>query len=338
MVIEKDQVQILSGIRFGKTLGSPITLQVQNRDWPVWTEEMSVEGSASKAKRTVTRPRPGHADLSGGIKYDHGDLRNVLERASARETTMRVACGAVARQFLEQVGARLIGYITSIGDVSVGEKRPSFETLVEVTEKSPVRTFDAKAAKAMMARIDEAKKKGDSLGGIFEVVVQGLPVGLGNYTHWDRKLDGKLAQAIMSIQAIKGVEVGLGFEAARRFGSQVHDGIYFDAKQKRYYRKTNRAGGLEGSMTNGEWLVVRGAMKPISTLYTPLDSVDIKTRKAFKASIERSDTCAAPAAAVIAENVVALTVADAFLEKFGGDSLGEIQRNYQGYLKQVREY
>jgi chorismate synthase len=338
MTIEKDQVQILSGIRFGKTLGSPITLQILNKDWNTWTEEMAIEGSSSKAKRVVIRPRPGHADLSGGIKYDHQDLRNVLERASARETTARVACGALVRQFLAQFGVELIGYIVSIGDVSVGEKRPPFEKLISLTEESPVRTFDHTAQKKMIARIDEAKKKGDSLGGIFEVVTRGLPVGLGNYVQWDRKLDGQIAQAVMSIQAIKGVEVGLGFEAARRFGSEVHDGIYFNAKEKRFYRKTNRAGGLEGSMTNGELLVVRGAMKPISTLYTPLDSVEIPSKKPFKASIERSDTCAAPAAAVIAENVVAITLADAFLEKFGGDSLREMMRNYQGYLKQVRRY
>ncbi len=338
MTIEKDQVQILSGVRFGKTLGSPICLQVTNRDWVSWQEEMAVEGRPSKLKREVTRPRPGHADLSGGMKYDHEDLRNVLERASARETTMRVACGAVARSLLESCGVELVGFVVSLADVELGPKRPDFDEIVKISEESLVRTLEKKAEKAMIARIDEAKKKGDSVGGVFEVIVRGLPVGLGSYVQWDRKLDGQLAQAIMSIQAIKGVEIGLGFEAARRFGSKVHDSLYYDAKNKSFYRKTNGAGGLEGSMTNGELLVIRGAMKPISTLYTPLDSVDIKTKETFKASIERSDTCALPAAAVIAENAVAITLADALLEKTGGDSLREVKRNLDGYLKQIKNY
>ncbi len=338
MSIEKDEVQILSGIRFGKTLGSPITLQVANRDWVSWQEEMATEGNPQKLKRMVTRPRPGHADLAGGIKYDHDDLRNVLERASARETTMRVACGALTRQLLEACGVELIAFVVSLADVELGPQRPRFEQMVSLSEESPVRTLDKKIEKAMMARIDEAKKKGNSVGGVFEVVVKGLPVGLGSYVQWDRKLDGKLAQAIMSIQAIKGVEIGLGFEAARRFGSEVHDSLYYNAKAKSFYRKTNGAGGLEGGMTNGECLIIRGAMKPISTLYTPLDSVDIKTKQAFKASIERSDTCALPAAAVIAENVVAITLADALLDKLGGDSFAEIKRNLKGYQKQVHNY
>ena len=338
MSIEQFQVQIISGVRFGKTLGAPICLQVINRDWVSWQDEMAVMGSPQKLKRVVTRPRPGHADLAGGIKFDHDDLRNVLERASARETTMRVACGAVARSLLEVCGIELIGFVVSLADVELGVERPSFDKIVKISEASPVRTLDKKVEKAMMARIDEAKKKGNSVGGVFEVVVRGLPIGLGSYVQWDRKLDGKLAQAVMSIQAIKGVEVGLGFEAARRFGSNVHDSLYYDSKKKSFYRKTNGAGGLERGMTNGECLVIRGAMKPISTLYTPLDSVDIKTKQAFKASIERSDTCALPAAAVIGENVVALTLADALLEKLGGDSLKEVKRNLDGYLKQVKNY
>ncbi|MBL7685385.1 MAG: chorismate synthase, partial [Deltaproteobacteria bacterium] len=294
-------------------------------------------GKASLAKRQVSRPRPGHADLVGGIKYDHRDLRNILERASARETTARVACGAIARSLLQEFNIELVGFIVSLGDISVSEKRPSFDELVMVTEESPVRTFDPKIAKKMIERIDQAKKKGDSLGGVFEVLVRGLPVGLGSHVQWDRKLDGQIAQAIMSIQAIKGVEIGLGFEAAKRFGSKVHDSLYYNKKQG-FYRNSNGAGGLEGGMTNGEILVVRGAMKPISTLYTPLDSVDIESKKSFKASIERSDTCAAPAAAVIAENVLAITLANAFLDKFSGDSLREIRRNVQGYQKQTRDY
>jgi len=338
MSIEKDEAQILSGVRFGKSLGSPICLQVNNRDWSAWQEEMAVQGKPQKLKRVVTRPRPGHADLSGGMKYDHEDLRNVLERASARETTMRVACGAVARQLLEACGIELIGFVVALADVDLGEKRLPFEEICGLSEASPVRTIDKKAEKLMIARIEQAKKKGDSVGGIFEVLVRGLPVGLGSYVQWHRKLDGRLAQAIMSIQAIKGVEIGLGFEAGRRFGSQVHDSLYYDSKKKRFYRKTNGAGGLEGSMTNGELLVIRGAMKPISTLYTPLDSVDIQSKQAFKASIERSDTCALPAAAVIAENAVALTLADALLEKTGGDSLKEVKRNLNAYAKQVENY
>ncbi len=338
MVIEKDEVQILSGIRFGKTLGSPITLQIQNKDWSTWSQEMAVEGNLSLAKRKVDRPRPGHADLAGGLKYNHEDLRNVLERASARETTARVACGAVTRQLLGTFGVEISGYVVRIGSIDVGEERPSFEERVRLTEASPVRTFESRSEKAMMKKIDEAKKQGDSLGGVVEVVAKGLPVGLGTYTHWDRKLDGQLAQALMSIQAIKGVEIGLGFEAAARLGSQVHDSIYYESQQKHFFRKTNRAGGLEGGMTNGEFLVVRAAMKPISTLYTPLDSVEISTKKPFKASVERSDTCAVPAAAVIAENVVAITLADAFLEKFGGDSLKEVERNYKGYLEQIKKF
>src|SRR4030095_12915344 len=337
MSIEKDQATILSGVRFGKSLGSPIALQILNRDWSVWAEEMAVSGKPAKLKRVVTRPRPGHADLAGGIKFDHRDLRNVLERASARETTARVAVGGVARQLLEAFGIEILGYIVSIGEASAGDTRPSFEELKKITEESPVRTFEKKAERKMMALIDQAKKKGDSLGGIFEVLVTGLPIGLGSHTHWDRKLDGRLAQDVMNIQAIKGVEIGLAFEAARRFGSKVHDGIYYEKKRQEFFRKSNGAGGLEGGMTNGAPLVIRGAMKPISTLYTPLDSVDIETKEAFQASVERSDTCAAPAAAVIAENVTAITLADAFLEKFGGDSISEITRNYKSYLKQVRD-
>lgn len=338
MAIEKDEVKILAGLRFGATLGSPVCLQIINRDWFTWSEEMAVLEKPPRLKREVTRPRPGHADLAGGLKYDHHDLRNVLERASARETTARVACGALARQFLSECGIELIGYVISIGGIEVGFKRPPFKQLVDLSEASPVRTIDSRFAKEMMAKIDLAKKKGDSLGGVFEVMVTGVPVGLGSCVQWDRKLDGQLAQAVMSIQAVKGVEIGLGFEGARRFGSEVHDSIYYEARKKQFFRKSNGAGGLEGGMTNGAPLVIRGALKPISTLYTPLDSVDIKTKKPFKASIERSDTCAVPAAAVIAENVVAITLADAMLDKFGGDSLKEVKRNLEGYLKQVKEY
>ncbi len=339
MLIEKDEVCILSGIRFGQTLGSPITLQVHNKDWVSWQDEMAIEGKPGKLKRVVTKPRPGHADLVGGMKYNHRDLRNILERASARETTVRVACGALVRQLLDALEIPLTSYVRSIGKVAVSEEAPSsFEKLVAICEKSPVRTFDAKAEAAMIKIIDQAKKSGNTLGGIVEVLALDLPPGLGSYVQWDRKLDGKLAQALMSIQAIKGVEIGLGFEAARLLGSEVHDSLYYNSKEKKYYRKSNGAGGLEGSMTNGEPLVIRAAMKPISTLYKPLDSVDIETKQAYKASIERSDACAVPAAAVIAENVVGITLADAFLEKFGGDSLKELKRNLAAYLKQVHSF
>ncbi|MBF0491797.1 MAG: chorismate synthase [Deltaproteobacteria bacterium] len=338
MSIEKDEVQILSGIRFGQTLGSPITLQVHNKDWVSWQEEMAIEGKFGKLKRVVTKPRPGHADLVGGMKYNHRDLRNILERASARETTVRVACGALVRQLLEALGVPLTSYVKSIGRVKVSAEPPAFDKLVARCEKSPVRTFDAKAELAMIKIIDQARKSGNSLGGVIEVLAFNLPPGLGSYVQWDRKLDGKLAQALMSIQAIKGVEIGLGFEAARLLGSEVHDSLYYNSKEKKYVRKSNGAGGLEGSMTNGEPLVLRAAMKPISTLYKPLDSVDIESKQAYKASIERSDVCAVPAAAVIAENVVAITLADAFLEKFGGDSLLELKKNLKGYLKQVQNF
>lgn len=338
MLIEKDEVKILSGVRFSQSLGSPICLEVVNKDWGVWSAEMAVDVKPKELKREVTRPRPGHADLVGGIKYDHRDLRNILERASARETTMRVAAGAVARSLLESCGVQLVSYVVSLGSVSLGEARPSFKEICEMSEACPVRSIDPKLAKKMMRQIDTAKKAGDTLGGVVEVQVVGLPIGLGNYTQWDRKLDGRLAQALMSIQAIKGVEIGLGFEAAKRLGSQVHDSIYYDKKLKQFYRKTNGAGGLEGSMTTGEPLIIRAAMKPISTLYKPLHSVDINSKQAYLASIERSDTCAVPAAAVIAENVVAFTLADALLEKFGGDSLKEIKRNIKSYHTQSLNY
>ncbi len=339
MKIETDTVDITSGIRHGKTLGSPVALWVANRDFSAWRDEMSTDFIENYTKkRPVDSPRPGHADLNGGLKYDTHDLRDILERASARETTMRVALGAVTRCFLNQFNISVMGHVTCIGGVSISSDRPSWEDVARLAEDDPVRCIDPVVAKKMMEKIDVAKKNGDTVGGIFEIVVTGLPPGLGSHVQWDLKLDTRLAAAILSIQAIKGVEFGLGFEEGLKFGSECHDEIFYNSADKKFFRKTNRAGGLEGGMTTGEPLVLRGVMKPISTLYTPLHSVDIHTKKDVEASVERSDTCAVPAAGVIAENVVAFEIAKAFLEKFGGDSLVEIRRNYEGYLQQVRAY
>lgn len=339
MKIETDKVEITSGVRHGVTLGSPIALWVANRDWKNWAEEMSIDAAQGKSKRKVICPRPGHADLSGGLKYNHRDLRNVLERASARETTVRVGIGALCRRLLSEFGVKIAGHVTCIGGVETAlTALPDIEMIAQKSEADPVRCLDPTASKRMIAKIDEVKKKGDTVGGIFEVIISNLPPGLGSHVQWDSKLDGRLAQAILSIQAIKGVEFGVGFGEARRPGSEAHDEIFYDKEKNRFYRKTNRAGGLEGGMTNGEPIVLRAVMKPISTLYRPLHSVDIETKKDIEASVERSDTCAVPAASVIAENVAAFEIARAFLEKFGGDSLSEVRRNYEGYLEQTRQY
>lgn len=338
MKIEKDEVQIKAGVRHGQTLGSPICMEVLNRDWKNWQDEMAIEPTTKELKRVVTRPRPGHADLVGGQKYDFRDLRNVLERASARETTARVACGAVARRLLAELGAQIGGHVIQVGEVASEVRPQSAQEIMDRTEDTPLRCLDPKAEQKMVDLIDRAKKNGDSLGGIFEVYVDGLVPGLGSYVHWDRKLDGRLAQALCSIQAVKGMEIGEGYLNATRFGSQVHDAIQYNGKNQSFSRSSNRAGGLEGSMTTGMPLVVRGFLKPISTLYKPLPSVDIETKANFVASVERSDTCAIAAAAVIGEAVVALTLADAYLEKFGGDSLGELKRNLEGYREQLKNY
>lgn len=337
MKIEKDQVEITGGIRFGKTLGSPIALWIENKDWRSWQKEMAIEATDFESKKMVECPRPGHADLNGGRKYDHHDLRNVLERASARETTARVAVGAICRTFLEQFKINIVGHVTCIGGVALKEgKSPSPEEIKKLSDASDVGCMDGKISAKMREVIDRAKSKGDTVGGIFEILVSGHPPGLGSHVQWDRKLDGLLAQAILSIQAIKGVEFGIGFKAGQVFGSEAHDEIYY--KESQFIHATNRAGGIEGGMTNGEPILIRAVMKPISTLYQPLHSVNIRTKEEVTASVERSDTCAVPAARVIAENVVAFEVARAFLEKFGGDSLPEIKRNYDGYLQQIRDY
>jgi chorismate synthase len=349
MLIERDEVQLRSGIRWGETLGSPVALGIENRDWKNWTKKMSVAPEDRNEKIAVTKPRPGHADLTGVLKYDRADIRDILERASARDTVSRTAVGSFSKQLLSPFGIRIMGYIRSIGNVASATDGLTFEEIYARAEESPVRTADKVAEEKMIALIEECKKEGNTLGGIFEVVTLGLPPGLGTHTQWDRKLDGRLAQALMSIQAIKGVEIGLGFEMARRRGSQVHDEIFFDPAKMvtegtprivptGFYRGSNNSGGTEGGMTNGAPLVIRVAMKPISTLMSPLQSVDLRSKQAADASVERSDVCAAPAAAVVGESVVAFELANAFLEKFGGDSLREIQRNYERYLEQIKSY
>lgn len=342
MQIEKDRVQILSGVRHGRTTGAPIALVIENKDWKNWTDIMGAEPISEeeekKVKKRVTRPRPGHSDLNGAIKYGHRDLRNVLERSSARETAMRVALGAVAKQILSAFGIRIAGHVVQIGKVKTSfPEGKSLEELQKVTEDSPVRCFDEEAGKSMMVEIDESKVNGDSIGGVVEVIVEGVPTGLGSFVHYDRKLDARIAQAVVSINAFKGVEFGLGFEAADRFGSQVHDEILWE-EGKGYSRKTNRLGGFEGGMTTGMPIVVRGVMKPIPTLYKPLNSVDIETKEPFQASIERTDNCAVPAASVVCESVVAWEIANAFLEKFGGDRYEEIKESFDRHKEWARDF
>ncbi|MCL6549273.1 MAG: chorismate synthase [Alicyclobacillus sp.] len=333
MQIETDEVTITSGVRFGKTLGSPITMHVVNRDFKNWTEKMAVWDAPPENLKQVTRPRPGHADLAGALKYDHEDIRNVLERASARNTATMVAAGALARQLLTRFGIEVTAHVVEIGGVRAERVPADWTKLIAAADASAVRTADPEAEAAMVAKIDEARERGDTVGGIFEIIIRGCPIGLGSYVHPDRKLDGRLAAALMSIQAIKGVEIGLGFEAARRFGSQVHDAIAHDGS--RYLRPTNGAGGLEGGVTNGEPVVLRVAMKPISTLYKPLNSVDMITKQVEPAAVERSDYCAVPAASVVGENVAAWVMADAFLEKFHGDSVEQIEEQFAAYQARV---
>ncbi|MFZ3578450.1 chorismate synthase [Virgibacillus sp. DJP39] len=323
MQIEKDQATIAGGVRHGYTLGSPLALVVENNDWKHWTKIMGIEpieeSEADEIKRKVTRPRPGHADLVGGIKYGHRDMRNVLERSSARETTVRVAAGAVAKKMLDLLGIKITAHVVEIGGVQANPADyNNIEELKNRTEQSPVRCFDEKAEVKMMEAIDEAKKNGDSIGGVVEVVVEGMPPGVGSYVHYDRKLDAKLAAAMVSINAFKGVEFGLGFEMARKPGSQVHDEIIWD-DENGYVRKTNRLGGFEGGMSTGMPIIVKGVMKPIPTLYKPLQSVDIDTKEPFTASIERSDSCAVPAASVVAEAVIAWELASSITDQFSSD-------------------
>ncbi len=335
MKIEKDSVKIYAGVRWGRTLGSPIGLMIRNKDWENWRDKMSPDTMFLNSAEPVTRPRPGHADLAGALKYNATDIRNILERSSARETAMRVAVGSVAKRLLEEFGIEIISQVLSIGGVYTKVPKISTPELKKRVEASELRCADPEAEKRMKRKIDEAKMAGDSLGGVIEILVTGVPAGLGSHTHWDRKLDGKLAAALMSIQAIKGVEVGAGFGTANRPGSMVHDEIFW-SKKEGFYRKTNMAGGIEGGISNGESIVLRAAMKPIPTLMKPLRSVDIASKKPFKASVERSDVCAVPAAGVVAESAVAFEIASAMIEKFGGDSIDEMRRNHHWYTRYLK--
>ncbi len=335
MKIEQDRVQILAGVRGGKTLGSPISLLVENRDWDNWKDAMSP--SSIEKGRKVTRPRPGHADLAGAIKYNQRDIRNILERASARETAIRVAIGAIARKLLAEFDIEIFSHVIKIGKSEVvPSSLANWEEIRERAENSPLRCADKIAEGEMIEEIDRAKEEGDSLGGIFEVVVLNPPIGLGSHTHWDRRLDGRLAQALMSIPAIKGVEIGLGFQVADRRGSQIHDEIFY--RKGGFYRRSNNAGGLEGGITNGEPIILRAAMKPIPSLSKPLHSIDIETKESFEATKERADVCAVPAAGVVGEAVVTIEIAEAMLEKFGGDSLDEMKNNFRNYMSYVRKF
>ncbi len=341
MKIETDTAHIVSGVRHSKTIGSPIAILIENRDWKNWTEALPVEDSegAEEKKKPVTRPRPGHADLAGCLKYGLHDARYILERASARETTARVAAGALAKLLLREFGIEILSHVVAVGPAGLN-RRPAWEEIAALAEKKEVllNCAEPEAEARMKEVIDEAYRTGDTVGGVFEVVAHNVPPGLGSHVTWDSRLDGRLAQAIVSIQAVKGVEIGDASEAARSFGSRVQDTIHYDKKERRFVRGANRAGGLEGGMTNGQDVVVRGFLKPISTLRRPLESVDLATREPSLAAYERSDVCVVPAAGVIGEAMVALVLAGAVLEKFGGDSLAETRRNYQGYLEQVREF
>ena len=338
MKIEADRVEILSGVRWGETLGSPFTLSIVNRDWENWSEKMSPDRKYHDESSAVTTPRPGHADLTGAIKYNHRDVRNILERSSARETAVRVAVGGVAKELLNCFDISVHAYVTELGGIRAAKGVLATADIVERAAVSELFTYDAEAEAAMKQHIDAMKAAGDSVGGVVEIVVSGVPPGLGSYVQWDRKLDGRLAMALMSIQAIKGVEVGIGFAAAALPGSLVHDEILYDGDVSSFRRASNRAGGIEGGMSNGENIVLRAAMKPIPTLYKPLKTVDLNSKATIEATVERSDICAVPAAAVVAEAVVAIEIASAFLEKFGNDSMLETRRNYENYLQYVREF
>lgn len=338
MSIEKDEVHLRSGVRHGVTTGAPITLVIENKDYIHWKDIMSVQDVLEgKEKRRVSRPRPGHADLAGGLKYQHRDLRNVLERSSARETAMRVAVGALLRQLLESFDVKILGHVLSIGGVSVKQANYNIEDIEGEVIGSDVRCYDPVVAEQMRRRIDEAKEHGDTIGGVIEVIAEGLPAGLGTYVHWDRKLDARLAQAIMSIPAIKGIEFGDGFPLANYPGSSVQDEIVW-SEQIGYVRKSNHLGGFEGGMTTGMPIILRAVMKPLPTLYKPLMSVDIDTKEPHLASVERSDACAVPPASVIAENIVAWILTEAFLEKFSADTYPEIVQQYKTYCQKIKEF
>jgi chorismate synthase len=341
MKIETDQVEIVSGVRHSKTIGSPIALIIRNKDWKNWTESLPVEDieGAEDKKKPVTRPRPGHADLAGVIKYNFADARYVLERASARETTARVAVGALAKTFLCQFGVTVLSHSVAVGPVRL-ERPVEWEEIEALAKKEEVLLgcVDPDVEAKMKEAVDHAYRSGDTIGGVFEVVAHNVPPGLGSHITWDSRLDGRLAQAIVSMQAVKGVEVGAAEEQSSSYGSKVQDTIHYDRGERKFTRGANKAGGLEGGMTNGEDVRVRGLLKPISTLRRPLESVDLTTREPSLAAYERSDVCVVPAAGVIGEAMVAIVLAQAFLEKFGGDSLGETRRNFDGFMRQVKEF
>lgn len=341
MKIETDKAHIVSGVRHSKTIGAPIAVILENKDWKNWTEALPVEdfdGSGGKRKK-VTRPRPGHADLAGAIKYDFDDARYILERASARETTGRVALGALAKALLRELGIEVLSHVIQVGHEKLG-RDTSWDEIVALNQRDEVllNCVDAEAEQRMKAVVDEIYRTGDTVGGVFEVVAHGVPVGLGSHIAWDTRLDGKLAQAIVSMQAVKGVEIGFASEGATAHGSKVQDTIHYNREERAFTRGANRAGGLEGGITNGQDILVRGLLKPISTLRKPLESVELETREPALAAYERSDVCVVPAAGVVGEAMVALVLAGAVLEKFGGDSLRETKRNYDAYLEQVKSF
>ena len=342
MKIESDAAQFLSGVRHGETVGSPIAVLIENRDWPNWQEAMAVEDSpATRAKyKPLSPPRPGHADLAGCLKFNFRDARYVLERASARESAARVALGALAKLFLREFGIQVASHVIAVGRVTLARDAVPFEKILAMQDKDEIvlNCVDPETEEQMKAEVDQALTARDSVGGVFEVIARGVPPGLGSCAQWDEKLDGQMAQTVMSIQAVKAVEIGSGMTNAAAFGSQVHDEIHYSRDNSRFTRPTNRAGGLEGGITNGEDIVVRGYLKPISTLRQPLESVDLESKERVKAAYERSDVCVVPAAGVIGEAMVALVLARAILEKFGGDSLCETLRNFEAYMRQVREF
>ena len=339
MKIETDKAHLVSGVRHGQTIGSPLAMIIANADWKNWTESLPIAAGNPTAHRPVDKPRPGHADLAGAIKYDFPDSRYILERASARETAARVAVGALAKQLLACFDIEVLSHVIAVGSERL-TRDVTWDEIVELSGKPEVMLgcVDPEAEKLMKVQVDEAYRTGDTIGGIFEVVARGVPIGLGSHATWDSRLDGKLAQAIVSMQAVKGVEVGFAGEGAQSFGSKVQDTIHYDKADRRFFRGNNRAGGIEGGMTNGQEVRVRGFLKPISTLRRPLESVDLPTREPAKAAYERSDVCVVPAAGVIGEAMVAIVLAGAMLEKFGGDSLREMKRNFDGYIEQVRQF
>jgi chorismate synthase len=339
MKIESDEAEVTAGVRGGETLGSPIAMTIRNRDFDNWRGAMDPWelDDAEAHKRRVHAPRPGHVDLPGGMKYNRRDLRDILERASARETASRVAAGAIAKELLRAFGIEIRSGVVSVGDAGDPEGSPTFEDLGKVDDESPLRAVDKSHEPAMIAAVDRAREAGETLGGTIVIAARGVPVGLGSYVQWNEKLDGRIGQAILSIHAVKAVAIGDGVSASRKIGSDVHDAIYFD-DERRYHRNTNRAGGLEGGVTNGQDVVVRAFMKPISTLRRGLPSVDTETREAHRSQWERSDVTAVPACGVVCEAMLAIVLADAMREKFGGDSLGEMQRNYNSYLDELRRF